>query len=218
VIVHTAYLLADRSAIDHQEAVQTNVAGFLNVLEERSPSTRSSTRARRDTAPTAPPSVYGAMKLVNERQAAAVGGVRRHCGVRIANVYGDVIGRGQTGWLSTAVRDALLARDARVELAPDAPMGIVWRDDVGERLARAAVSPPDIEWPPAVDGGAERVTGSEIAAALRAAGASSVTIGDSRYDYPSTVPSPWLDAVAGAATPFVKALTRMANARTASVR
>lgn len=221
-VVHTAYLLADRSATSPREALATNLEGFLNVVEAASAAgARSFVYAssiavydaseRSDQAMTAPRTAYGTMKLLNEQQVSSAGGFDRHCGVRIVNVYGNCRGRGQTGWLSSAVHAALSGRPARVELAEGAAMSVAWADDVGERLAAIALSEEDVEWPAVVDGGGDRVTGAEIATALEHAGAPGVELGSERYDYPSLVPAPWLDARAGRPVlSFADALSRMA--------
>jgi hypothetical protein len=76
-------------------------------------------------------------------------------------------------------------------------MAIAWARDVGDRLAAVALSEPELEWPGVADGGGEHATGATLAAALRDAGAPRVDLGDERYDYPSRVPSPWLDRLVG---------------------
>jgi nucleoside-diphosphate-sugar epimerase len=211
-VVHTAYLLADATGERLREAAEVNVLGFVNVLEAcAAAGVHSLLYASSIAAGGAPPStVYGLMKLLNERQAAASGLVPRHAGVRIVNVYGDLAGRGQTGWLSTAVRDALSGERAFVRLAADAEMSVVWSHDLGERLASVALRPEDEDWPAVVEGGGEAVSGESVGDALARAGAASVELGTDRYDYPSRVESPWLDAVAGAQVlPFASALERM---------
>jgi nucleoside-diphosphate-sugar epimerase len=225
-VVHTAYLLADRSSTDHRAAAEVNIVGFLNMVEESLEAGAESflyassiavyeSEERSDRARTAPVTAYGCMKLVNEHQLAAIDGFGRHCGVRIANIYADTVGRGQTGWLSTAVSAALTGEPARVQLSEDAAMAIMWQADIGDRLAALALSGEDLPWPPTVDGGGERVTGGELASILGEAGAPRVDLGDDRYDYPSVVPSPWLDRVVGqAVVPLERALEKLRGERT----
>ncbi len=214
-VVHTAYLLADATGERLREAAEVNVLGFVNVVEASAAAgVHSFLYASSIAAAGAPSSAYGLMKLLNERQVEACGCFPRHAGVRIVNVYDDVVGRGQTGWLSTAVRAALSGEPAAVQLAPDAEMSVVWSCDLGDRLAAVALQPDGEEWPPVVEGGGEAVSGASLADSLTRAGAAAVEPGTDRYEYPSRLDSPWLDAVAGAGVlPLTTALERMRDLR-----
>jgi nucleoside-diphosphate-sugar epimerase len=224
-VVHTAYLLADESASEPREAIAVNLLGFVNALDASAAAGVSSflyassiavygDARRSDGAAASPSSQYGTMKLLNEQQAAACDAFARCCGVRIVNVYGDRIGRGQTGWLSSAIHAALDGRPARVELARNARMAVTWASDLGERLAAIALSPTERPWPAVVDGGGEEIDGGALAGALAQAGADDVALGRSVYPYPTAVASPWLDSVVGRpVTGLREALAAMAAVR-----
>ena len=225
-VVHTAYLLADRSHDSPREAAETNVLGFLNVVEAcvdagvgsflyASSIAVYEPGEATDLARCCPATPYGTMKLLNEQWMSEMGAAfRRCCCVRIVNAYDDVVGRGGTGWLSTAVRAALSRGPSFVRLAHDAAMSIMWARELGERLAAIALHGEEAPWPSSVDSGGERVTGSLLASALRDAGASSVVLGEERYDYPTTVSSPWLDELTGASVVSLSAaLSRMGRLR-----
>lgn len=206
-IIHAAYMLADRTPREPREAIAVNVLGFFNVLDASAaagvPSFlyASSIAVYDDaryngSAYLAPRSAYGTMKLLNEQQA-ATGPFSRCCGVRIANVYHDGVGRGQSGWLSTAIHAALAGGPVRVGLAPGARLSVIWAEDVGDRLAKLALAPIDEPWPSVLNSGGEEIAGKELGEALTRAGASDVKFANNSYPYPTAISSPELDLLVG---------------------